>query len=416
MNKNKLPKVVKSWIAYDAGNSAFATTVLAAFFPLFFPEFWGMDLSPIQSASYLLWTVALSNFLLFVSAPVIGALTDINGSTKKVFIVFTMISIVCVGMLYLTDAGMWISALVFFGVANYFFSAGNILYDKILIKITSPDRYSKISGIGYAWGYFGGGLLFLINALMFMFWQDLGFVNSSEAILFAFLSVSIWWLIFLLPLALTYKEEKVMQNNFQGNIILEPFKRIYLTIKSISQNKKIFLFLLAFFLYIDGVHTVMSSAVLYAKLLELDDSAIIVGLLIVQFVAFPFTLIWAYIADRYNDKLVINLSIIIYIGVIVFSLTLSNAIEFYILAALVGSVQGGIQASSRSFFASIIPAEKSGEFFGFFNMFGKAGAFIGPTLVGIALTPENIQLGLLPVIILFVLGGIVLLKVKNEAI
>jgi UMF1 family MFS transporter len=207
-----------------------------------------------------------------------------------------------------------------------------------------------------------------------------------------------------------------MQNNFQGNIILEPFKRIYLTIKSISQNKKIFLFLLAFFLYIDGVHTVMSSAVLYAKLLELDDSAIIVGLLIVQFVAFPFTLIWAYIADRYNDKLVINLSIIIYIGVIVFSLTLSNAIEFYILAALVGSVQGGIQASSRSFFASIIPAEKSGEFFGFFNMFGKAGAFIGPTLVGIALTPENIQLGLLPVIILFVLGGIVLLKVKNEAI
>ena len=174
--------------------------------------------------------------------------------------------------------------------------------------------------------------------------------------------------------------------------------------------------MLAFFLYIDGVHTVMSSAVLYAKLLNLDDSAIIVGLLIVQFVAFPFTLIWAYIAEKYNDKLVINLSILIYIGVILFSLTLSNAIEFYILAALVGSVQGGIQASSRSFFATIIPAERSGEFFGFFNMFGKAGAFIGPTLVGVALSPDNIQLGLLPVILLFVLGGIVLIKVKHETV
>ncbi len=411
-----MSKLEKAWISYDLGNSAFATTVLAAFFPLFFPEFWGKDLTSVQSASYLLWTIALSNFLLFISAPIIGALTDIRGSTRKIFIVFTMISIICVGVLFFTDEGMWISALIFFGVANYFFSAGNILYDKILVKITSPDRYSKISGIGYAWGYFGGGILFLINALMFMFWESLWFENPNEATLFAFLTVSIWWFIFLLPLAITYQDEKVVHDETQRNMILESFKKIYLTIKSISQNKKIFLFLLAFFLYIDGVHTVMSSAVLYAKLLQLDNSAIIVGLLIVQFVAFPFTIIWAFLAEKYNDKLVINLSIIIYIGVILFSLTLSSAIEFYILAALVGSVQGGIQASSRSFFATIIPAERSGEFFGFFNMFGKAGAFIGPTLVGVALTPDNIQLGLLPVILLFVLGGAVLLKVKHETI
>ena len=411
-----MSKLEKAWISYDLGNSAFATTVLAAFFPLFFPEFWGKDLTSVQSASYLLWTIALSNFLLFISAPIIGALTDIRGSTRKIFIVFTMISILCVGVLFFTDEGMWISALIFFGVANYFFSAGNILYDKILVKITSPDRYSKISGIGYAWGYFGGGILFLINALMFMFWESLWFENPNEATLFAFLTVSIWWFIFLLPLAITYQDEKVVHDETQRNMILESFKKIYLTIKSISQNKKIFLFLLAFFLYIDGVHTVMISAVLYAKLLQLDNSAIIVGLLIVQFVAFPFTIIWAFLAEKYNDKLVINLSIIIYIGVILFSLTLSSAIEFYILAALVGSVQGGIQASSRSFFATIIPAERSGEFFGFFNMFGKAGAFIGPTLVGVALTPDNIQLGLLPVILLFVLGGAVLLKVKHETI
>tara|TARA_X000000368_G_C22996050_1_gene696672 strand:- start:97 stop:1332 length:1236 start_codon:yes stop_codon:yes gene_type:complete len=411
-----MSKLEKAWISYDLGNSAFATTVLAAFFPLFFPGFWGEGLTEDQSASYILWTVAISNFILFISAPVIGALTDINNSTKKIFIVFTMISIICVGILFLTKQGMWISALVFFGVANYFFSAGNILYDKILVKITSPDRFSKISGFGYAWGYFGGGFLFLINALMFMFWKKLGFSNEDEASLFAFLTVSIWWLIFLLPLAITYKEDKVIKYNTKQNLFLESLKKTYMTIRSISENKKIFLFLLAFFLYIDGVHTVMSSAVLYAGLVGLESTAIIIGLLIVQFVAFPFTIFWAYIADRYNDKLVINLSIIIYIGVVIFSLTLNSAVEFYILAALVGSVQGGIQASSRSFFASIIPEEKSGEFFGFFNMFGKAGAFIGPTLVAISLSPQNVQLGLLPVILLFVSGGIILLKVKNEAI
>ena len=201
--------------------------------------------------------------------------------------------------------------------------------------------------------------------------------------MFAFLTVSIWWFIFLLPLAINYKDEKIVQHQIQRNIIVESFKKTYSTIKSISENKKIFLFLLAFFLYIDGVHTVMSSAVLYAKLLNLDDSAIIVGLLIVQFVAFPFTLIWAYIAEKYNDKLVINLSILIYIGVILFSLTLSNAIEFYILAALVGSVQGGIQASSRSFFATIIPAERSGEFFGFLICLEKLVLLLVPHLLGL---------------------------------
>ena len=411
-----MTKLEKAWISYDLGNSAFATTVLAAFFPLFFPEFWGGDLSDTQRAAYLLWTIAISNFLLFISAPIIGALTDINGSSKKIFITFTLISITCVGVLSLITEGMWIPALIFFGIANYFFSAGNILYDKILIKITSSDRYSKISGIGYAWGYFGGGVLFLINALMYLFWENLGFDTSDDAVLFSFLTVSVWWLIFLIHISITYKEDKNIEINTQKNIISKSFKNIYETIKSISKNKKIFIFLLAFFLYIDGVHTVMSSAVLYATLLKLDPSAIIIGLLIVQFVAFPFTILWAYIANKFNDKIVINLSIIIYIGVILFSLTLSNALEFYILAALVGSVQGGIQASSRSFFASIIPPEKAGEFFGFFNMFGKAGAFIGPTLVGLALTPDNIQLGLLPVIGLFIIGGIVLLKVKNEAI
>ena len=257
-----MSKLEKAWISYDLGNSAFATTVLAAFFPLFFPGFWGEGLTEAQSSSYILWTVAISNFLLFISAPVIGALTDINNSTKKIFIVFTMISIICVGILSLTKGGMWISALVFFGVANYFFSAGNILYDKILVKITSPDRFSKISGIGYAWGYFGGGFLFLINSLMFMFWEKLGFSNSDEATLFAFLTVSIWWLIFLLPLAITYKEDKVIKYNTKQNLFLESLKKTYMTIRSISENKKIFLFLLAFFLYIDGVHTVMSSAVL----------------------------------------------------------------------------------------------------------------------------------------------------------
>ena len=413
MSKTKLSREIKAWISYDLGNSAFATTVLAAFFPIFYNQYWSSNIDSTLSAQYLSWTLVISNLTLLFTAPLIGAITDISKSTKKLFISMVMISIIGTGLLYTLEAGLWLYALIFFGIANYFFSASNVIYDKILVQIASPGLFSKISGYGYAWGYFGGGFLFLINACMSLYPELFGLSSQAEAIRWSFITVSIWWFIFLIPLAVTYKEPsaKVVENQ----VIRNSFKNLINTVISISQYRNAFIFLIAFFLFIDGVHTVVALAATFALNLGLDSSSVIIALLMVQFIAFPSTLMWAYVGEKYSDKFVINFSILIYILIIIYTLFLSNAMEFYILAAMVGFVQGGIQGSSRGLFAKLIPHDKAGEFFGLFNTFGKAGAFMGPALVGLFLALfENVRISLLPILVLFVLGLIVLYFVKTD--
>jgi UMF1 family MFS transporter len=414
LSKTKLSKEVKAWISYDLGNSAFATTVLAAFFPIFYNQYWASTLDPASSAEYLSWTLVISNLTLLFTAPLIGAITDISKSTKLMFVSMVSISIVCVGLLFFLQVGSWMYALVFFGIANYFFSASNVLYDKILVQITSPDLFSKISGYGYAWGYFGGGLLFLVNALMSLYPEMFGLESQADAIRWSFITVSVWWTIFLLPLSITYKERVV---NTSEKVIKDSFNNFIDTLKSVSKYKNAFIFLIAFFLYIDGVHTVIALASTFALNLGLDTSSIIIALILVQFVAFPSTLMWSFVAEKYGDKIVINITIIIYIILIIYSLNLSNVVEFYTLAGLIGFIQGGIQGSSRSLFAKLIPTDKAGAFFGLFNTFGKAAAFIGPALIGILLVIfKDTSLMLLPLLVLFVLGIIVLYFVKTDEI
>jgi len=414
LSKTKLSKEVKAWISYDLGNSAFATTVLAAFFPIFYNQYWASTLDPASSAEYLSWTLVISNLTLLFTAPLIGAITDISKSTKLMFVSMVSISIVCVGLLFFLQVGSWMYALVFFGIANYFFSASNVLYDKILVQITSPDLFSKISGYGYAWGYFGGGLLFLVNALMSLYPEMFGLESQADAIRWSFITVSVWWTIFLLPLSITYKERVV---NTSEKVIKDSLNNFIDTLKSVSKYKNAFVFLIAFFLYIDGVHTVIALASTFALNLGLDTSSIIIALILVQFVAFPSTLMWSFVAEKYGDKIVINITIIIYIILILYSLNLSNVVEFYTLAGLIGFIQGGIQGSSRSLFAKLIPTDKAGAFFGLFNTFGKAAAFIGPALIGIFLVIfKDTSLMLLPLLVLFVLGIIVLYFVKTDEI
>ena len=413
MSKTKLSREIKAWISYDLGNSAFATTVLAAFFPIFYNQYWSSNIDSTLSAQYLSWTLVISNLTLLFTAPLIGAITDISKSTKKLFISMVMISIIGTGLLYTLEAGLWLYALIFFGIANYFFSASNVIYDKILVQIASPGLFSKISGYGYAWGYFGGGFLFLINACMSLYPELFGLSSQAEAIRWSFIIVSVWWFIFLIPLAVTYKEPSAKV--VESQVIRNSFKNLINTFISISQYRNAFIFLIAFFLFIDGVHTVVALAATFALNLGLDSSSVIIALLMVQFIAFPSTLMWAYVGEKYSDKFVINFSILIYILIIIYTLFLSNAMEFYILAAMVGFVQGGIQGSSRGLFAKLIPHDKAGEFFGLFNTFGKAGAFMGPALVGLFLALfENVRISLLPILVLFVLGLIVLYFVKTD--
>ena len=408
-------KTVKSWIAYDAGNSAFATTVVAAFFPIFYLEFWASTMPKVEASIYLNWTLVICNTLILLSGPVIGAYTDINRSTKSALNIFTIIGALFVGSLFFIDVGSWLYALIFFGTANYCFCVAQIPYDKILTKITSPNNFSIISNQGYAWGYFGGGALFLLNALMSIYPSSFGLASQAEAIRVSFLMVSIWWLLFLIPLFLNFKETKTEQHSIC--VFSSSFKNIFNTLKSVYQYKNAFLFLIAFFLFIDGAHTVIYLASTFALNLGLETSSIIQALILVQFVAFPATLLWGYVANKYGDKLVLYITIASYICIIVYSTTLSSAFEFYLLAAWVGFVQGGIQGSSRGMFGKLIPKEKAGEFFGLYNVMGRAGAILGPLMVGTLLTLYgNVRIALLPIAVLFIIGGLLLTRVKNEIV
>ena len=412
MNHNQsltFTKEIKSWIAYDAGNSAFATTVIAAFFPLFFSSYWAGNIDEITSAKYFTAGLTIMNLVILIGMPIIGAITDVKNLTKTFFSVFSFLGALLVISFAFVSENEWLFALILYGIALFCFSAAIVLYDKILIYISSSHNISKVSGFGYSVGYLGGGTLFVINAFMVMNPSFFGLENSAAAIKLSFVTVGIWWIIFTLPLFINYEQPKIQEGK-----IIDAFKQIYKTFIDITNQKNIVLFLIAFFLYIDGVHTVMSLAAIFANGIGIGQESIILALILVQFVAAPATFIWSYVSTRYGDKTVIYMSILIYIGVIFYSMGLDNAYEFYFMAGLIGSVQGGIQASSRSLFAKIIPEDKSGEFFGFYNTFGRAGSVIGPLLVNVFLVAfNNIRIALIPLIVLFILGALFLKFVKE---
>ena len=413
MNHNQsltFTKEIKSWIAYDAGNSAFATTVIAAFFPLFFSSYWAGNIDEITSAKYFTAGLTIMNLVILIGMPIIGAITDVKNLTKTFFSVFSFLGALLVISFAFVSENEWLFALILYGIALFCFSAAIVLYDKILIYISSSHNISKVSGFGYSVGYLGGGTLFVINAFMVMNPSFFGLENSAAAIKLSFVTVGIWWIIFTLPLFINYEQPKIQEGK-----IIDAFKQIYKTFIDITNQKNIVLFLIAFFLYIDGVHTVMSLAAIFANSIGIGQESIILALILVQFVAAPATFIWSYVSTRYGDKTVIYITILIYIGVIFYSMGLDNAYEFYFMAGLIGSVQGGIQASSRSLFAKIIPEDKSGEFFGFYNTFGRAGSVIGPLLVNVFLVAfNNIRIALIPLIVLFILGALFLKFVKEQ--
>ena len=411
MSKNRLSSEAKAWILYDGGNSAFATTVIAAFFPIFFNDFWASGLETEVKTAYLGWGLTISNLVLLFTSPFIGAITDVSRTTKFLFTGFGFIAIICVAVLYLIPAGSWLQALIFFGIANYCFAAGNTLYDKMLIQVSNESNIAKISSYGFAFGYLGGGFLFLINAAMTMKPDLFGLANSADAVRWSFLSVSVWWTLFLIPILLKIKDSG---KDLPGSHFKLAYQKVFYTLKTISSKRNVFIFLLAFFLYIDGVHTIMAMAADFALNLGLPSSNVIVALILVQFVAFPTTLLWSKFAYKFGDKNTLFLTIVLYLVVISYSAFLSNAMEFYVLASMVGAIQGGIQSISRSYYATLIPKNESGEYFGFYNMFGRAGAFLGPALVAIFVTIFNdARYGLIPIAALFIMGGIILLKVKN---
>ena len=409
-------KRVISWALYDWANSAFATTVMAGFFPLFFKSFWAADLSPAESTVVIGTTNSLAGLLIVLLAPFLGAYSDLGKFKKKFLAFFALLGVLSTGYLYFIPQGDWVIAASLYALAVIGFSGGNIFYDSLIASVSKQDQRNKVSSLGFSLGYLGGGLLFVINVLMYLNPAWFGLSSQSEAILWSFVSVAVWWAVFSLPLFMSVEEKsnaEISKGLFET--ITEAFKAVASTLREIKKHKRVAIFLIAYWLYIDGVDTIVRMAVAYGSDIGLDASSMITALLLTQFVGFPATLVFGIYADKIGFKKILTIGISIYILVTFYAYYMSTALEFYILAGTVGLVQGGVQAISRSFFSTIIPVNKEAQFFGFYNLVGKSAVFLGPVLVSwVALIFGNPRFGILSLLFLLVPGLILLWMVPDK--
>jgi UMF1 family MFS transporter len=416
-------KVILGWAMYDWANSAYATIVLASFFPIFFKEFWCVNTDPVISTARLGLANSISGIALALFAPLLGAIADRGGSKKSFLLFFLFMGVVSTSSLYLVSAGHWFSAILLYLLSAIGFSGGNIFYDALLPSVASEKRLDRVSSLGFALGYLGGGLLFALDIWITLHPTAFGFSTAAQAVQFSFLSVGIWWLAFAVPLFLFVKEDKPKEAKPALVIIREGIRQLTDTFREIRQYKTIFLFLLAYWLYIDGVDTIIRMAIDYGLSIGFHSQDLILALLITQFVGFPSAIAFGHIAGRIGTKNAIYVTIAVYLFVTIWGAFMHDKRDFYVLAVIVGLVQGGIQALSRSFYARIIPHDKSAEYFGFFNMVGKLSIVLGPLLIGaVALAVRALgfasetasRISITSVSILFIAGGILFYLVDED--
>jgi UMF1 family MFS transporter len=396
-----------SWALYDWANSAFATTVMAGFFPLFFKQFWSQGVEATHSTYYLGLGNSLASLLIVVLAPIFGAMADAGGLRKRMLAAFASLGLLATGALFLIEAGQWPFAILLYAIAVVGFSGANTFYDSLLVIVCAPNKRHRTSALGFALGYLGGGLLFLINVLMYLFPNVFGLADGSEAIRWAFITVAVWWAVFSIPLLL-WVDEPAPSSGQRRIDIAETYYSLKYTCQNLRRYRSAWVFLVAYWLYIDGVDTIVRMAVAYGLDIGLPQESLIIALLMVQFIGFPAALLFGYLGELYGAKLGIWVGIWAYVAVTIFAYFMESTTHMYILAAVIGLVQGGIQALSRSMFSQLIPQNKNAEFFGFYNVVGKAAAVTGPFLVGwVSLNTGDSRLGILSVLVLFFAGMLV---------
>ncbi len=408
-------KEIISWSLYDWANSAFATTVMAAFFPIFFSEYWSLGQDASVSTFFLGIANSTASLVVAVMAPFLGAIADSGSYRKKFLVFFAFLGALMTSCLWLLKSGQWGLAILFYVVACIGFSGGNTFYDSLLPCVASDKKVDFVSALGFSLGYIGGGLLFLINVLMYLMPNLFGISSSVEAVKISFLTVGIWWLVFSIPLLLFVKEDNNGKNTKISESCKTGAKNIVTTLKCLKFLKTTTLFLIAYWCYIDGVDTIIRMATDYGTSLGFSSSSLIVALLITQFVAFPAALLYNIFGKKIGTKNAILVAIVAYCIIALLGVFMTKEIHFYLLAILIGLFQGGIQALSRSYYTRLIPKENSAQFFGFFNMLGKFAAIVGPFLVGfVTLITKSNRIGILSLIILFAVGGGLLLKVDES--
>ncbi len=411
----KKNKEIISWSLYDWANSTFSTTVMAGFFPLFFKQYWSTATDVTVSTWYLGLANSAASVLVASLAPFLGAIADKASVKKKLLIFFAFIGVISTGSLSIVSQGQWKIAIIFYVIASIGFMSANIFYDSLLPSVASYQKRDFVSSLGFALGYIGGAILFLINVTMYLNPKFYGITDAATAIKLSFLTVAIWWAIFSIPILIFVKEPSVQNDLGVIKSIKLGWSQLVSTMQSIRELKIVTTFLIAYWLYIDGVDTMIRMSVDYGTSLGFSSSSLITALLMVQFIAFPATLAYSWFAGKIGIKNGILVGIIGYAMISILGSMVSREWHFYALAALIACFQGGIQALSRSLYSKIIPESRSAEFFGFYNMFGKFAAIIGPPLMGyIGLITGNPRYGILSIIILFIFGGYFLIKVDVE--
>ncbi len=406
-----------SWAMYDWANSAFALVIMAGFFPIFFKQYWSTGEHVTQSSFYLGIANSSASLVIVILAPLLGAIADQGGSKKGFLLFFTLLGASMTAMLYGIEQGAWPAAMGIYILATIGFSGGIIFYDALIVDVAPHQQLDFVSGLGYALGYLGSGLLFTINILMTLNPGWFGLADASEAVRWSFLMVAAWWTLFSIPLFLFVKKPKPAGSAHKKPIatLRGAIRQLSGTFREIRRLHVVFLFLLSYWLYIDGVDTIIKMAVDYGMALGFDSNSLVMALLITQFVGFPAAIAFGILGKRLGAKIGIYIAISVYLVVVVWASRMESEWEFYAMAVTIGLVQGGIQSLSRSFYARIIPADKAGEFFGFYNMLGRFAAIFGPLLMGwVSLATGNPRLSILAIAVLFVLGLLLLLFVDEQ--
>lgn len=414
MNKHK--KTIYAWVLYDWANSAFAAVVLAAILPIFYKDVAGINLSGNLATSYWGYTQTAAMLIIAVISPVLGAAADYSDA-KKIFLkFFVFLGIIGTSLLFFVNKGDYLAASIFFIIANIGFSGGNVFYDAFLTDISDSKSIDYISSLGYAAGYLGGGIV-LAFSLLIITKAELFKINSvNSAAKISFLAVSIWWLIFSLP-AFKYlpDSKKQIQKLSLAKYSKIAFSRLKSTVINIRKYRELWKFLLAFWLYNDGIGTIIRMAAIYGREIDIGRSDLIGALLLTQFIGIPFALLFAKIADKITAKKGIYLALLIYLGITIYGYFIDSAFDFWILAAAVGTVQGGAQALSRSLYGAMVPEAKSAEFFGFFGVSSKFAAIIGPAVFAYtAQLTGSSRNGIIAIAAFFILGIILLSRVNVE--
>lgn len=409
----KFTKEEKNWILYDIGNSAF-TMLMTSIMPIYFnylAESGG--LSEVEYMAYWGYTASIATLIVAFLGPVCGSIADNKGMKKPIFIASLVLGVV--GCVSLGFAKQWLVFLVVLLLAKIGYSSSLIFYDSMLGDVTTDEKMDQVSSYGYALGYIGSCIPFVACLVIVLSADKLG-LTMPAAMTIAFLLTAAWWILMTLPLLKTYKQKYYVEK--QDAIVLASFKRLGNTLMNVKKEKKTFLFLLAFFFYIDGVYTIIDMATAYGSALGLDSTGLLIALLVTQIVAFPFAIIFGKLAKKYSTENLISVCIAAYFGIAVFAYFLSNQVQFFTLAVLVGMFQGGIQALSRSYFTKIIPYEKAGEYFGLMDICGKGAAFLGTAVVsGVSQLTGSLNKGVGMIALFFVVGMIFFrmsLKVENE--